>query len=360
MTRARAPAMCAATAAASWARRRRRWPRRRRRRRRRPVGVERDAGGAEVAGDPAPVRVASRTTSTSQLAARRPARAPRSASSSVAAPATVDAARPWWRPRRRRPSAAASDRHTSATPAARSSGVAGGPATPLARTITVSLVDVQPSTTSAVEASRATAAPQRRCSSAGSTAASVVSTASIVAMFGASIAAPLAMPPTVTPPPSTDDLLAIGVGGHDRLGRVGAAVGAAARRPARGCRRAIASIGSGMPMRPVEHTSTSSAAQPSSSATRRAHLLGVGRPAVAGGGVGVAAVEDDRARPGRRWRRGGRGRDAPARRVTCSAVNTRRRRPARRRRWRRATRSGSPLALMPQATPGGDEAPRPR
>ena len=50
-------------------------------------------------------------------------------------------------------------------------------------------------------------------------------------------------------------------------------------------------------MRPVEHTSTSSASQPELGGHERAHALGVVAARVAGGGVGVAAVEDDRRGP---------------------------------------------------------------
>ena len=78
-----------------------------------------------------------------------------------------------------------------------------GPRGPTARRMTVSLVDVHPSDDMRVEALR-DPGPQDVGERAGARpAASVVSTASIVAMFGASIAAPLAMPPTVKPAPRT-------------------------------------------------------------------------------------------------------------------------------------------------------------
>ena len=65
----------------------------------------------------------------------------------------------------------------------------------------MSLVEVAPSTVMQLKVS--VTASRRTCwRTAGSAWASVVSTASIVAMFGWSIAAPLAMPPTVKPPPS--------------------------------------------------------------------------------------------------------------------------------------------------------------
>ena len=54
-------------------------------------------------------------------------------------------ARPWSRPRRRPPSARRGRQHDSVS-AVRRPPTSAGPAVPLARTITVSLVDVQPST----------------------------------------------------------------------------------------------------------------------------------------------------------------------------------------------------------------------
>ena len=148
--------------------------------------------------------------------------------------------------------------------AAASAWCGTGPARPLASSSTVSLVDWAPSTVSRLKLP-ATAARRMSCNSAGSAAASVVSTASIVAMFGSSIAAPLAMPPTVKPPPST----------VTSLGTVSVVIMAlAASPPPRACRAAttrgmpaaMTSIGNSKPIRPVEHTSTWSLSQPSDSA----------------------------------------------------------------------------------------------
>ena len=105
------------------------------------------------------------------------------------------------------------------------SSVAPAPALPLARAITVSFVDVQPSTVRRwKECSIARASCC--CKASGVITASVVTTASIVAMFGLSIAAPFAIPPTVTPSADRDRLFPQRVGGHDRfggrLGRFGA------------------------------------------------------------------------------------------------------------------------------------------
>ncbi len=70
-----------------------------------------------------------------------------------------------------------------------------GPARPDAISTTVSLVEVHPSTVMALNESR-TAMRRTSARAAGSTSASVVRKASMVAMSGASMPAPLAMPAT--------------------------------------------------------------------------------------------------------------------------------------------------------------------
>ena len=180
-----------------------------------------------------------------------------------------------------------------------------GPAAPLASRSTVSLVEVQPSTVEGVEACRPRRARSAAVSCAGRRpAASVVSTASIVAMLGASIAAPLAMPPTAKPvararrPPCARVSVVM----------IASAARGSARRPTgpatrAGMPAASASIGSGMPMSPVEHTSTSSAvARRARPRRRRTSPRRRRTPGLAGGGVGVAAVEDDRRGLARRVR----------------------------------------------------------
>src|SRR3954463_4525174 len=167
------------------------------------------------------------------------------------------------------PSASASSCIARSVHAAVSASVnssAGGriPLAPLAMTRTVSLVDRQPS-----ESTRSKLTPvacfSARCSTAGSTTASVVRTTSIVARLGASIPAPFAMPPIVQPsrcctvvfgtlsvvmiaraasgPPSSDSALA------------------AAVTPA-----VSLSMGSRTPISPVLATATSIAPSPSSAA----------------------------------------------------------------------------------------------
>ena len=76
------------------------------------------------------------------------------------------------------------------------------PASPLDSRTTVSLVEQQPSTVISLKLV-ATAARSTRESASGSHGASVVRTASIVAMSGDSMAAPFAIPPTLNPAPST-------------------------------------------------------------------------------------------------------------------------------------------------------------
>ena len=161
---------------------------------------------------------------------------------------------------------------------------------PLASRITVSFVDVQPSVIRMLKLD-ATPARRTRWSTAGSAAASVVSTASIVAMFGASMAAPLAMPPTTKPGRCTTTSLAtVSV----------VMMARAASWPPSGVRPAARA---GMP------PSTTSIGQrdadeaggadehlvggaPEGGGGGGAHALGVLHPGGAGGGVGVAAVED--------------------------------------------------------------------
>ena len=88
--------------------------------------------------------------------------------------------------------------------------------------------------------------------------ASVVRKASMVAMLGAIMPQPLAMPPSVKVEPCDHRLLGHGVGGEDALRRVVAAVGATASSPASASPSRITSIGSGVPMIPVEQTRTCS------------------------------------------------------------------------------------------------------
>ena len=117
----------------------------------------------------------------------------------------------------------------------------------------------------------------------------------MVASCGASMPAPLAIPPIAPAGALDDDLLAHRVGGHDRLGGVLAAVGAERGVRRRRRRRAGSARGLARPIRPVEQTTTSIAPMP----RPLGHLLGDrvrGLEALgAGVAVGAAGVEDDRA-----------------------------------------------------------------
>ena len=108
--------------------------------------------------------------------------------------------------------------------------------------------------------------------------ASVVSTTSIVARPGASIPAPLAMPPTMKPAPRTVTVFGtvsvVMIASAAAAPPSGPRAAAAARTPA--SRR---SIGSRSPISPVEHTATSPAPQPSRSATSSAVEWVSGNPA---------------------------------------------------------------------------------
>lgn len=86
------------------------------------------------------------------------------------------------------------------TAATSSAGVGSMPLAPLDSSSTVSLVDMQPSESTRSKVIRV-AARNASSSVAGPATASVVSTHSMVAIPGASIPEPLAMPPTVQPLP---------------------------------------------------------------------------------------------------------------------------------------------------------------
>ena len=132
----------------------------------------------------------------------------------------------------------------------------------------MSLVDVQPSTDIELKESR-TAMRSRSASGPGSTAASVVRKASMVAMSGASMPAPLAMPATAKVGRSTSTSLR-----PESVVRMPWAASAAAsaesdRAATRvGMPDSIGAMGSGTPMRPVEQTRIRSSATPRPEATR--------------------------------------------------------------------------------------------
>jgi hypothetical protein len=155
--------------------------------------------------------------------------------------------------------------HTDSTAMASSTELGVTPLAPLASKRTLSFVDMQPSESTRSKV-RDVAVRRMASSSAASATASVVRTTSIVARPGASMPAPLAMPPTVKPLPS-----ASAVFGTESV----VMMAFAALAPPLAERPAVATsipasnsdIGSRSPIRPVEHTATSIGPHPSTSAT---------------------------------------------------------------------------------------------
>ncbi len=266
------------------------------------VGLERGAGGADGGQDPAPVGVVAEERALEQVVAGD-------------RPADLDRVG-LGRPRRRTsiamslvaPSASASScRARSAQSRVDRGGElrrrrASRPDAPLASSSTVSLVDMQPSESTRSKVTRGGGPQRARRSAAASTTASVVSTQSMVARPGASMPAPLAMPPTVQPSPATTAVFGTGVGGHDRLGgapsppsRASAAAGlldaGQQLRPSAAARR------SGRSSRPRRRPAPIAERRP---ATRLGGGVGVLEARRPGAGVGAAGVEHDGARAGRR------------------------------------------------------------
>ena len=124
----------------------------------------------------------------------------------------------------------------------------------MAKISTVSLVEVSPSMVMALKVSSTAGSSEAR-SACGSMAASVKRKASMVAMSGAIMPAPLAMPLMVTETPVDLGLargeLGIGVGGHDGARRLGKAVGLRLARK-RAEAPVILRASSGSPITPVE------------------------------------------------------------------------------------------------------------
>ena len=151
---------------------------------------------------------------------RATARATVTASSTVAARVDGRPRCSWSTPSASSTSCRARSAQTDSTATSSASSPGSTPDAPEASSSTVSLVDMQPSESTrsnvVLVAGRSTASSR----SAGTT-ASVVRTTSMVASPGASMPAPLAMPPTRKPPaPTASDCLGTDVGGHDRASRV--------------------------------------------------------------------------------------------------------------------------------------------
>src|SRR3954452_18808402 len=148
--------------------------------------------------------------------------------------------------------------------AVNSSAVGVTPLAPLARASTVSLVDRQPS-----ESTRSTLTPVAAfsavCSTSAGTTASVVRTTSIVASDGASMPAPLAIPPIVQPYPRCTVVL--GTESVVMIARAASSPPSSASPfTAAVTPGSSLSIGSRTPISPVEATATSIAPMPSSAA----------------------------------------------------------------------------------------------
>ena len=137
----------------------------------------------------------------------------------------------------------------SLTKAAPSRSIAGAPARPFASAITVSLVDMSPSTVMVLNVS-STASASAACSTAGATVASVVMKQSIVAIWGWIIPEPLAIAANLTAlPPMSISRNATFV--RRSVVRIASAAGMASSPSAAtsaGTAAAIRSTGSGMPM----------------------------------------------------------------------------------------------------------------
>jgi hypothetical protein len=134
--------------------------------------------------------------------------------------------------------------------------------------MTVSLVDRQPS-----ESTRSTltlvACFSAACRTPASTTASVVSTTSIVARLGASMPAPLAIPPTVQPPsgPLRACTVVFGTLSVVMIARAAAGPPSSDSSLTAAVTPAVSlSMGRRTPISPVLHTATSIAPSPSSAA----------------------------------------------------------------------------------------------
>src|SRR3712207_2235253 len=234
-----------------------------------------------------------------------------------------------------------------------SSALGVTPLAPLARTTTVSLVDRQPSESTRSKLTLV-ACLSAVCRVPASTTASVVRTTSIVARLGASMPAPLAMPPTVQPPSGPLRACTVVLGTLSVVMIARAASGppsslsafTAAVTPA-----VSLSMGSRTPMSPVEATATSMAPMPSSPAACSAVAWVSRKPS---GPVHALAPPElrttARARsPPRTWRLQSTG--AAGKRLVVKTAAAASCGP-----WLRTTAtSGSPLDLSPAATPAAEK-----
>ena len=156
------------------------------------------------------------------------------------------------------------------------------------------MVDVEPSTVMTLK-DASTASCRAAWRVAGSTAASVVHSASMVAMFGASMAAPLAMAPTVKPSARTS--ASLGTVSVVMMARAAAAAdsGPPARAPM--IRRMFgptSMMGNGMPINPVWQIRTCSGRAPMPRAVSVHRCVAASSP---GRPVAALALPDVRTTP---------------------------------------------------------------
>ena len=146
--------------------------------------------------------------------------------------------------------------------------IAGAPEAPLASAMTVSLVDMSPSTVMVLNVS-STADTSARCSVSGATRASVVMKQSMVAIWGWIIPDPLAMAAkrTVLPPSSISRKASLVRRSVVRIASAAAATSSPSAATSAGAAAVIRSTGIRMPIPPVEAVRTSSAPTPSALAT---------------------------------------------------------------------------------------------
>ena len=268
-----------------------------------PRQVERQAArahaGAERRQDPAPGRIAAEDARLDQAAARDGAR-------EIARHRALGRARHVDHQQLRRPLAVGGDgagqlaaqpdqrrlQLREVGPVARDRRAR--PARPLASAITVSLVDMSPSTVMVLNVS-STASASAACSTAGATVASVVMKQSIVAIWGWIIPEPLAIAANLTalPPTSISRNATLVRRSVVRIASAAGMTSSPSAATSAGTAAAIRSTGSGMPIAPVDAVSTAAASTPRPSATAFATARSSTAPRGPDDRVRVAAVGDD-------------------------------------------------------------------
>ena len=267
-------------------------------------GVEGRRGGADRGEDPAPVGVPAEDGALEQVVAGDRAGDLDARRRSVAAWTHLDRDVVVGALGVARSAAGPGRAQTAVTASANSSGPGATPQAPLAISSTVSLVDMQPSESirSKVVAVAARSAASQRGRVDDGVGGEHDEHGRQRRREHAGALGHAADDPAVAG--LHEDLLADRVGGHDRVGRVGAAVGRQGSG-GRGDTGGSRSIGSSSPISPVEQTTTSPAEIASTSATCSAVAWVSAKPCGAGVAVGAAGVQDDGVDPRRRrwtWR----------------------------------------------------------